>query len=256
MRHPRKLVASILGCTAVFWGAPAQAQPDLPPPPLPPIEPSPATPNLPPPPQPSAPSPAPSSEPPARRAPQAPHPTPSRPRREVVYVAPPPSTFRSRSDGDRARRLALTLNPLALPWGRASGNVELLLAPHHAIVASPNVLFANVDRGGLLALALGFTQSASSGAGGEVGYHYWWYGHDGLRGPFFGPSLLVGVTSAATVGDPSRAQPYWGAAIDVGEQAILSGGFTIGGGAGLGLIRMGGSGVVFPRFLLQVGWSL
>jgi hypothetical protein len=164
--------------------------------------------------------------------------------------------LRFRSDTDNARRLAITLNPLALPWGRVSGNVELLLAAHHAIVASPNALFADVSRGGLLALALGFTQSASSGAGGEVGYHYWWYGHDGLRGPFFGPSLLLGVTSAATVGDPSRAQAYWGAAIDVGEQAILSGGFTIGGGAGLGLIRMGGSGVVFPRFLLQVGWSL
>lgn len=131
-----------------------------------------------------------------------------------------------------------------------------MLAPHHAIVASPNALFANVGRGGLLALALGFTQSASSGAGGEVGYHYWWYWHDVLRGPFFGPSLLFGVTSAATVGDPSRAQAYYGAAIDVGEQAVLAGGFTIGGGVGLGLIRMADSGVVFPRFLLQIGWSL
>ena len=152
--------------------------------------------------------------------------------------------------------MAIALNPMPLPWGRLSGNVELLLLPHHAVVASASALFANADRGGLLALGLGFAQSASSGAGGELGYHYWWYWRDVLSGPFFGPSLLFGVTSAATVGDPSHAQAYWGAAIDVGEQAVLAGGFTIGGGAGLGLIRMAGAGVVFPRFLLQVGWSL
>jgi hypothetical protein len=152
----------------------------------------------------------------------------------------------------------VTLNPLDLALGRLSVNGEILLAPHHAVIASPNLLFLHVDRGGRYNLAsegLGFATRSSTGIGIELGYHYFWYWQRSLRGPFFGPSLLLGGTTDATVGDPSHMQAYWGLALDVGEQEVLPGGFTIGAGIGLGLVNMADATAVFPRLLLQIGWS-
>jgi hypothetical protein len=154
-----------------------------------------------------------------------------------------------------ARPVALTLNPLGLFWGRLSANVEVLLAPHHAVIASPNVLVANATRSGTLGEGFGFAQRDSGSIGVELGYHYWWYWRRSLRGPFLGPSLLLGSTTNASVGNPAGAQAYWGVALDVGEQEVLPGGFTIGAGLGLGIVRMADSGAVFPRFLVQLGWS-
>lgn len=157
-----------------------------------------------------------------------------------------------------SRPVAVTLNPLALLYGRLSANVEVLLAPHSSLVASPNALVAQTDRGGpnsALSEGLGFASHTSNGFGVELGYHYWWTERRTLRGPFLGPSLLFGSTTDATVGDPTHAQGYWGLAFDFGEQEVFPGGFTIAGGIGLGLLRMAGAGAVFPRFLLQIGWS-
>jgi len=159
---------------------------------------------------------------------------------------------------DAPRPLAVTVNPLSLLLGRLSGNIELRLAAHHALVVSPNVLVAQVDRGtlgGLVSQAYGFVTQASSSVGLEVGYHYWWRRRAALSGPFFGPSILFGSTTQASVGDPTHAQEYWGAAFDLGLQEVLAGGFTIGGGAGAGFVRMADATAVFPRFLLQAGWS-
>ena len=133
-----------------------------------------------------------------------------------------------------------------------------MLAPHHALVVSPNLLLAQVDRGGrysLVSEGFGFASSASSSFGVELGYHYWWPSRESLRGLFLGPSLLLGDTSESSV-DPSHAQGYWGVACDAGAQEVFAGGFTIGGGAGLGVVRMAGATALFPRFLLQIGWSL
>jgi hypothetical protein len=162
------------------------------------------------------------------------------------------------SADEPSRVLALTLNPMALILGRLSGNLEWALAPHHALVVSPNVIVAQVSRGGrnsLVSQAYGFVTPGSSSVGLELGYHYWWHRRPALRGVFFGPSLLLGSTTEASTGDPSHAQTYAGAAFDVGAQEVIAGGFTIGGGAGLGFVRMADSTVLFPRFLLQLGWS-
>jgi Protein of unknown function (DUF3575) len=156
------------------------------------------------------------------------------------------------------RPLAVTLNPLPLTLGRLSANVEWLLAPHHALVLSPNVLLFSTDRGGrydLRSEGLGFATQDSSGFGGELGYHYWWRWRESLSGPFFGPSLLLGATTKASVGTTTGAQAYWGAALDAGGQVVLPAGFTLGAGIGLGFVDMASSGAVFPRFLLQLGWS-
>jgi hypothetical protein len=153
--------------------------------------------------------------------------------------------------------VAITLNPLPLIWGRLSGNVEVQLAPQHSLVASPNLLVFNEDRGTPHALSngFGFASPSSNGVGVELGYHYWWRWARSLRGPFLGPSVLLGSTSNAEVGDASHAQSYWGLAFDVGGQEVFPGGFTIGAGLGLGYIRMAGVDAFFPRVQLQIGWS-
>ena len=156
------------------------------------------------------------------------------------------------------RPLAVTLNPLGLLWGRLSANVEMELEPHHSLIASPNVLVVRANRGGandLVSEGLGFASQTSNSVGIELGYHYWLQWQRSLRGPFLGPSLLLGATSAANVGDPSHTQVYWGLAFDGGWQEVLPSGFTVGAGGGLELLRMAGSGALVPRFLLQIGWS-
>ena len=158
----------------------------------------------------------------------------------------------------RVRPVALSLAPMSLALGRLSGAAEVLLAPHHSLAFSGNVIVVQVDRGGrdsLVSEGFGFASTASSSVGVELGYHGWWQAHDSLRGPFFGPSLLLGSTTQASVGDPAHAQTYWGIAFDVGAQEVLGGGFTFGGGAGLGIVKMGEAIAAFPRFLLQIGWS-
>jgi hypothetical protein len=115
-----------------------------------------------------------------------------------------------------------------------------------------------VDRGGrynLVSEGFGFASSSSGGFGIELGYHFWSQSQRSLRGPFLGPSVLLGTTTQSSI-DPSRAQGYWGFACDVGGQEVFPGGFTIGGGGGLGVVTMAGATALFPRALLQIGWSL
>lgn len=155
--------------------------------------------------------------------------------------------------------MAITLNPLALTVGRLSANVELVVASHHSLVLSPNLIAFHEDRGGrdsVVSEGLGFATSTSRGIGSELGYHYWWRGGRSLAGPFLGPSVLVGSTTNASVGDTNGAQGYWGLAFDAGGQAVLPGGFTVGAGLGVGVVEMARADAVFPRLLFQLGWSL
>ncbi|MDP9033389.1 MAG: hypothetical protein M3O50_01160 [Myxococcota bacterium] len=156
------------------------------------------------------------------------------------------------------RFVALTFNPIPLLVGRLSGNVEVMVAPQHSLVASPNVLVLQVGRGArdnLISEGLGFASRTSGSVGVELGYHYWWLARGPLHGAFLGPSFLVGSTTDATVGDPSHAQAYWGAAFDVGGQEVLQGGLTIGAALGLGIVKMADALAAYPRLLVQVGWS-
>ncbi len=231
---------------ALVLAARGAAAQELPPPPPPPIgQPNDVPPA--PPSRPSAPPPAPQRYEPSRPPPPPPEGRPHR-RREVVYVYEEPV----------ARPVAVTLNPAALVLGRLSANVELLLAPHHSLVLSPNILAFQEGHGGRYDLAsegLGFASEKSSSFGGELGYHYWWRWRRSLVGPYFGPSLLLGSVTNATVGATTNAQLYWGGAFDAGGQGVLPGGFTIGAGIGLGFVEMASAVAVFPRFLLQLGWS-
>ena len=244
MRTRKSACLGLVGIAAVvLTGAAAGAQ-DLPPPPPPPIgQPS----DLPPAPPPARPAPAPPRYEPAPPPPPPPY-YRGRRRREVVYVYEEPV----------ARPVAITFDPAALVLGRLSANVEFLLAPHHSLVLSPNVLAFQEGHGGRYDLAsegLGFATERSNSFGGELGYHYWWRWRRSLMGPYFGPSLLLGSVTNASVGPTAAAQAYWGGAFDAGGQGVLPGGFTIGAGIGLGFIELGSNGAVFPRFLFQLGWS-
>jgi hypothetical protein len=151
--------------------------------------------------------------------------------------------------------VALTLNPAALALGRLSGNLELLIAPHQSLGLSPNAIVFPVDRGALASQALGFLTHDSSSVGGELGYHFWFRGRESLNGPWLGPSLLLGRVTGASVGNGASPQVYWGAAVDFGWQAVFPGGFTAGGGLGFGWVELASNAALFPRLLLQVGWS-
>lgn len=153
--------------------------------------------------------------------------------------------------------LALTWNPIVLFWGRLSANAEIEIAPHHSIVASPNAIVFFADRGGpsaLLSQGFGFASRTSLSFGGELGYHYWLAGARSLRGVFFGPSVVLGATTQATVGDPTQVQAYWGVAADLGVQQVLSVGFTAGAGVGLEFVHMADATRFVPRLLVQLGW--
>jgi hypothetical protein len=248
------LVALIAASATVIASRSARAQPDLPPPPPPPIDQPSDVPSLPPPPEPPS-----TPEPfvPARRAP-SPAPAGTRTRRrpeartetrdepEVAAGPAPP-----------ARGVAITWNPAGLFWGRLSANVEVQLAPHHALIVSPNVLVFRANRGSMESLVsegLGFASPSSLGGGAEVGYHYWLLAAGPLRGVFFGPSFLFGATTHASTGNPSHTQGYWGFGADVGVEQVIFDGFTAGAGVGLGLLRMADTTALVPRLLCQVGW--
>ena len=251
MRPFAVLRVALLAAGTTLCARSARAQPDLPPPPPPPLgEPTASPPPLPPPaPRQAPPAPRPPPPPPPRyEPPPPPPPYYARRRREVVVVYEEPV----------ARPIAITFNPAALVIGRLSANLEILLAPHHSLVFSPNALVFGQNHGGkynLVSDGLGFATESSSSFGGEIGYHYWWRWRRSLMGPFFGPSLLLGSTTNANVNPQANAQTYWGAAFDVGAQGVLPGGFTIGGGVGLGFTTMASFAAVFPRFLFQLGWS-
>src|SRR5579883_1574734 len=184
--RPRLLAPALASTLAGSAASFALAQPDLPPPPPPPIgqsgdeTPAPAqsapTPSAPPGATPSGTGPPGAA---SRRATAA----PSRPARRGAHVSVGPV--------EPSRPVAITVDPLPMALGRLSGNVELLVQPHHSLVLSPNALVAQVGRGGaggLVAEGFGFATVGSAGVGIELGYHYWFDAQRTMRGPFVGPS--------------------------------------------------------------------
>ncbi len=99
--------------------------------------------------------------------------------------------------------------------------------------------------------------------GTEVGYRYY-TGERGANGFFVGPSLLFAHTHVNAGNDASK-QPvgardfyYAGGALDVGVQGMTERGFTVGGGAGVVLLRNLDAGSRFgvdQRLFINVGYS-
>jgi hypothetical protein len=168
------------------------------------------------------------------------------------HEAEPPRAF----ERETPRTTSLRFNPLPLFAGRLSVDLEFLLAPHSAIVVSPNVTFhklAFARNGNELGYGLGYAGDNSAGFGGEVGYHYWIRRH--LDGVYVGPSLVLGATLPPA---PTKTFAYYGAALDVGYQFLFSNGFTLNGGGGILIINASPTGSTVhaaPRFLFGIGWS-
>ncbi len=148
--------------------------------------------------------------------------------------------------------MSVRLNPLPFFVGRLSADFEIMLAPHHALVVSPNVTLHKYafHRGELIGNALGFADDTSGGVGGEVGYHYWTKRQ--VEGIYLGPSFVFG----ATFPSPGKTFGYYGGAFDVGYQYLFNSGFTLNAGGGLMIIDTAGAGVkASPRLLAGLGWS-
>lgn len=130
----------------------------------------------------------------------------------AVHEAPPPT-----------RRLAISYNPLTLMLQRYGGNVEVLLASHHALGVSAYYAHARTNED---------TNNVFRGVGGELGYR-WYAGDNGPRGFYVGPSLLLGRFEAV----PARGDSvsFWnvGGAMDLGWQALVADRVLFGLGAGL-----------------------
>jgi hypothetical protein len=171
--------------------------------------------------------------------------------------------------------VTLTLNPAPIAIGRYGGNAEVVLVAHHAIVVSGYVqtfpawmlrrlLPSDVEVGG----------GPPSRPGGELGYRFY-TGQRGATGLFVGPSAVAMPLVYPRLGPDLRGEVVsfyaYGAALDVGVQAITDAGFTIGGGLGAMYLAYtppssvtppAGVSVptfiephVLPRVLIAAGWS-
>ncbi|MBX3187984.1 MAG: hypothetical protein KF819_13255 [Labilithrix sp.] len=216
----------------------------------------------------AAPAPAPPAPPPAA-APPPPAP--------ILAPALPPPTPADASPAFEPRpqrTIALTINPFALIVGRYGVNAEVLVAPHHGIVASGFVQTFPRAMLEILVPDAEIGRGPSSRVGAELGYRFY-TGRDGPTGFFAGPSFLAMPIAYPRVTESLQAEVVsfhaYGAAFDLGAQIVTGAGFTFGGGIGVMALayRAPASmapppGVtvpsypephVLPRLLLQAGWA-
>jgi hypothetical protein len=159
--------------------------------------------------------------------------------------------------------------------GRWGANVELMLAAHHAIVASgylqtfPTWILRHV-----LPSDAAAGDAPPSRLGGELGYRLY-SGSKAPSGLFAGPSFVAMPLAYPHLGPDYRGEIVsflaYGGAFDLGVQAVADGGFTLGGGVGVMYLAYSPPasvapppGVtaptfptphVLPRLLLAAGWS-
>ncbi|MEO8874006.1 MAG: DUF3575 domain-containing protein [Polyangiaceae bacterium] len=238
----------LLVVSAVAIASPAMAQVNLPPPPPPPLENggtgSGSTSG-------TTTAPAGTHKPKPHTKPEPPPPTHTAPvvaSHENRTPPPPPRVY----EPEAPRMISIRLNPLPFFLSRLSVDFEFMVAPHHALFASPNVTFHKFafHRSEVIADALGYAGDTSSGFGGEIGYHYWV--HRQLEGIYVGPAFVFGETTP----NGGKAFGYYGGAVDVGYQYLFSNGFTLNGGGGIMLVGASGTPAhAAPRFLFGIGWS-
>jgi hypothetical protein len=221
---------------------------------------------------------------PAPPAPPAPVPAPPLAPVSAPAAAPPISLAgaldaspRDQANADESplrTRFAVTLNPLPLIIGRYGANGEVLLASHHAIVASAYVQTFSRQMIRALLPSVDLGEAPASRLGGELGYRFY-TGRDGPTGLFIGPSAVAMPIAYPRVTEDLRAEVVsfnaYGGALDVGVQAVIGPGFTIGGGVGVmalaytppaSIAPPPGIQVpsypephVLPRLLMMAGWA-
>ncbi|MDB4936289.1 MAG: hypothetical protein JWP87_3261 [Labilithrix sp.] len=210
----------------------------------------------------------------------APAPAPAPAPALAPALAPPPAPApdadlpASPSSPSLHHRATVTLNPLGLAIGRYGANAEYLFAPHHGVIASgylqtfPRAILRTL----LPDVALG--DGPQSRLGGEIGYRLY-SGADDPTGVFIGPSLVAMPLAAPQLTGDYRVEVTsfmaYGAALDIGVQAVVGAGFTIGGGVGVTALAYSRpasaappAGIelpsypephVLPRLLFAAGWA-
>jgi hypothetical protein len=133
------------------------------------------------------------------------------------------------------RNVAIEITPLSLIIEHYGAGLELMPFEHHALLLSAYYFATTTAKnpnpsGGP---PNNITQSNDfNGVGGEIGYRYY-YGHNGPRGLFVGPSLLLGEFKAVPSRGGSSTSFYdLGVGADVGYQAILGDAWVFGFSAG------------------------
>jgi hypothetical protein len=170
------------------------------------------------------------------------------------------------------RYLALEINPLAgLALHRWGANIILAPLEHHAIILNPYHAYARTfpinlydDNGNPTLLPV----QRFNGWGGELGYRYY-TGRGGLRGLFLGPSLFADWMTVDAQDGSQANYVYYGLAVDVGYQALITDrvSLSLGGGLQYGLPskdipRQGfqakyyANPILLPRLLVSIGWAL
>ncbi|CAN5329282.1 hypothetical protein BH09MYX1_BH09MYX1_55160 [soil metagenome] len=130
----------------------------------------------------------------------------------AVQVDPPP-----------LRRFSIALAPIGPTIGRWGGSVELLLASHHALGLSGAYVHSHTNED---------TNNVFRGGIGEVGYRYY-FGENGARGFFLGPSFILGRFDA--VPERGATTSFWnlGGALDLGFSALVADRVLFALGAGI-----------------------
>jgi hypothetical protein len=186
------------------------------------------------------------------------------------------------------RTLAIEWNPLPFvamhtgvkpdPSGPTQGglgklSLNFVLAPleHHALILSPYYVLTRTtpvtvfdDGGNPTQLPV----QTFRGYGSELGYRYY-TGQGGLRGFFFGPSLILAAMTATAQNGAKTPYLDYGVAVDVGYQALVVDSVSLSLGAGLQYTtpsksipeqmlwaKVFANTAVFPRILASVGWAL
>ena len=183
-------------------------------------------------------------------------------------VAPAPVADQTASaPEDNYKHMTLVANPLSAIVGRYGVDFSYLPALHHALVLNPFYQHVSADVTTNVNGVESKSSSTFGGFGGEVGYRYY-TGEKGANGFYVGPSFIFGSYAQTNSAGDKVSFSSIGAAIDIGGQAIIGDGFTIGGGFGLqytktstkfedlpfGAAVLAGGGVR-PRFLFTIGYS-
>ena len=170
------------------------------------------------------------------------------------------------------RLVAIEWNPLPLPTIRkASANVIITPADHHALVLSPFYVSTTTESIDVVDDSGRHTRLPEQkfyGFGAELGYRYYG-GSGGPRGLFVGPSLVLGSFTAKAQDGTKTPYLDLGIAADVGYQVLVADRVALSLGGGIQYVAPSKSipaqqfpasvyanSRVSPRLLFAVGWAL
>ena len=124
----------------------------------------------------------------------------------------------------KPRHVALSFSPLTLMLARYGLTLDLVPVSHHGITLTAFYAYTRTNEDSYGNLFKGW--------GGEIGYRYY-FGHDGPRGLFLGPSLLLGMYDGVPRQGDTVSFKNWGAAADIGWQATVIDRVALGIAAGV-----------------------